>query len=180
MAVRWPIVVGIVAVGGGLAWLLLRGNDRDPAAPVAVTAPAPTPPVPALHPTPDPTPTPEVAPVLPRAVDDRLRPQLPDVVSPVDTFAQERRDDAWAVATEAEIAKRLEHLRGAALERTECRQTECRLVLAGEDPKELGKAIADLQGKHGLVGFASSLLLTAAEPRADGRLVLRAFATFER
>lgn len=95
-------------------------------------------------------------------------------------FAQERRDESWAAATETEIAHRLEHLRGAALEGTECRQTECRIILAGADPKELSKAIADIQGKHGLVGFASSVLLTAAEPRADGRLVLRAFATFER
>lgn len=104
----------------------------------------------------------------------------PTVVTADTELAAEARDPAWADATEAELRRRLREIRGARLEGTECRRTLCRLTFAGSEA-EIGDAIAALEHpRGGLVGFASNLVLTAPERTAEGALVLRAFARFER
>jgi len=107
---------------------------------------------------------------------DRLRPQLADALPPGDLFAQESRDEVWAAATDAEIAKRLSQLRGGTIA-VLCHQTVCRIELAGTT-HDLSLAMPDLQ--KALVGFAESMTLTAPETRADGTLKMRAYLTFVR
>ena len=70
-------------------------------------------------------------------------------------------------------------MRGARLDGAECRHTQCQLTVVGTEG-DVGRTIADLEGANGLHGFARQLILTAPERRADGTLVLRAFAAFER
>ena len=117
---------------------------------------------------------------------DTPRPVLPSETgeppqhrgSPAEVFSTEVRDVRWAEATEHAIEKRLDKL-GAARLQTECHQTQCKLVIDG-DEKSVSKAIATMESTTGLQGFASSIFLTAPEPRPDGTLVLRVFATFTR
>ncbi|MBA3538704.1 MAG: hypothetical protein H0T79_03685 [Deltaproteobacteria bacterium] len=112
------------------------------------------------------------------------RPELPAqdssalaTTNGAEAFASEPRDPAWATRTEGAIRDRLTSL-GTKLE-TECHQTRCKLVLDGGNA-EVSKALARIESANGLVGFASSIVLTAPEQRADGTMVLRAFAIFER
>jgi hypothetical protein len=114
------------------------------------------------------------------ALNDATLPTLPPPPQSAEaTFTAQVRDDEWAPTTETEIKRRLTKIRGAKLEATECRQNQCRLVLAGSEG-DVGQTIADLEGTRGLHGFATNVLLTAPERRSDGTLVLRAFAMFER
>jgi len=94
-------------------------------------------------------------------------------------FEAEVRDDEWAKPTERGIKQRFKHVRGAKLREAECRQSRCRLVIAGSK-SDVAQTIADLESARGLTGFAKSVLLTAPERQADGSLELRAFALFER
>lgn len=95
------------------------------------------------------------------------------------SFATQERDTEWAPATEDEIRKRYRAVRGAKLEATECRQSQCRLVVAGTET-DVGRAIADLESLHGLRGYATSLLLGTPTHKPDGTVELQAFAVFER
>jgi hypothetical protein len=188
MAVRWPIVVGIAAISGGIAWFALRdGGHREPASTPHGEArlPAPGAPGPAAIRAP-------AGPALgantwaqPHSTDPP-RPELPPA-SPVGSgappaaateFGAQSRDPEWAPATETEIKKRFRAMRGAKLEATECRQDQCLLTVAGSEA-EVGKTIAELEGPRGLHGFARNVLLTAPETR-DGKMVLRAYALFDR
>ena len=75
--------------------------------------------------------------------------------------------------------RRTGYFGGTATLQTECHQTQCKLVLDG-DQKSVGKAIATMESTEGLQGFASTIFLTAPEQRTDGTITLRAFATFAR
>jgi hypothetical protein len=130
---------------------------------------------------PDPTPVnvePKVeapkAPELPK-----LPPPPPGKSAADNAFQEQIRDDQWAPTAEAEIHRRFGKVRGAKLEGAECRQNQCRLTIQGNQG-EVSRAIADLEGSRGLHGYAKNILLTAPEKKADGTLVLRAFATFDR
>ncbi|MBA3502146.1 MAG: hypothetical protein M4D80_35115 [Myxococcota bacterium] len=172
MGDRAPFVVGILAIVAVVAWLVLRGDGaqeapKPPPAPVArgsaaaINAPAgpslgsETTPRPELPPAPENGPTAE------------------------DTFSGEDRDTAWATKTEAEITKRWKQVRGGKLESSECRQTQCRLIVAGTET-DVATAIADLEGPRGLHGFAENVLLTNPARNADGTVTLSIYAKFDR
>jgi hypothetical protein len=108
-------------------------------------------------------------------------PVLPPTKTPAaaEAFEAEVRDVEWAKSTERGIKQRFKNVRGAALREAECRQSRCRLTLAGSE-NEVSQAIADLEGARGLTGFAASVILTAPERKPDGSLELRAFAVFDR
>lgn len=121
-------------------------------------------------------------PTLPPAPsgDKVSNPREDKVVSKAEqVFATETRDDDWAPGVEKELAKRFANVRGAKLEDTECRHSQCRIVLAGS-ASEVSRSIADLEGSRGLHGYAKNIVLTAPEKKSDGSLVLRAFAVFDR
>jgi len=179
MSPRLLAVIAIAAIAGGIAWFALRDRGDAPP-PGPIVAPAPTKPEPAAPPAPAPerTAVPTPQPSLPTT--DRPTPALPKAPTPVDLYAHEQRDVEWAKETEREIEKKLAHLSGASLEETECHQTQCKLTLTSADEKGLGAALGVLQSPQGLVGLASSMMLTAPTKRADGTLALNAYATFER
>ena len=170
MGDRAPYVVGLLAILGFVAWLVVRDNgtsapDTPARGSADLTAPSPTgkaaPAGPSL-----PTPNPAA-------------PALPPAPTADDTFSEEPRDDTWADQTEAELAKRWTKIRGAKLESTECRQSQCRLLVTGAQD-DVATAIADLEGPRGLHGFARGVHLTSPETRADGTVALRVFVRFER
>lgn len=94
-----------------------------------------------------------------------------------DAFAAQTRDPSWAPGVEAEISKRLRTL-NVSVDRVECRHDQCELSVGGVEDA-VTDAIAKLEGKRGLGGYASSLLLTAPEQQGE-RIVVRAYATFDR
>lgn len=94
-----------------------------------------------------------------------------------ESYAAQDRDPAWARATESEIRARLAKLR-VPLEAVECRHDRCELTLAG-DTEAISDALAQLETRAGLNGFARSIQLTAPVPQGD-RLTLRAYALFDR
>jgi hypothetical protein len=108
-------------------------------------------------------------------------PELPAVPqrSADETFASETRDAEWAAVTERKLAQRFTQVRGAKLARAECKQTQCRLELAGSTD-DLSRAIADLEGTRGLHGLAKNVLLTKPEPQPDGTMTMNVFALFDR
>ncbi len=122
---------------------------------------------------------PESGASAPKAPTLPARPELPTRATPNARFTAETRDSEWAPGAESEIRKRFADIRGAALQSAECRQSQCRLTIAGTEG-EVGRTIADLESNRGLHGYAKSVLLTAPERKADGSLVLRAFAQFDR
>lgn len=155
---RTPFVVGLLAIVAVVAWLILRGEDAQPPEPAPVAAPTP-----AKQPAP-------------------ARPSLPAIAPPVashdDTFTAQPRDDGWAKATEAELAKRWKQIRGGTLEEVTCRKSECRLLVTGTQDA-VSQAVADLEGPRGLHGFAENVLLS--NPTVDGDAVtLRIYVRFER
>ena len=94
-------------------------------------------------------------------------------------FSGETRDPEWAADTESGIKQRFEKVRGAKLEATECRQTQCKLTIVGGEG-DLAQAIADLEGPRGLHGYAKNIVLSAPAKKSDGTLEMRAFALFDR
>ncbi|MGE0550570.1 MAG: hypothetical protein AB7O24_03190 [Kofleriaceae bacterium] len=188
---RWLIVVGIVVVVGGIAWLAI-GLDPEPAkvspkpgsdSPVtpgraAISAPE----GPSLN-------SGSVA----EALDDSgsttntPRPELPPVppgsatgpaTTPKQPFATQTRDPRWAAKTEGEIRNRFATIRGARLQSAECRHDQCLVAIAGT-AAEVTTSIADIEAPTGLKGFARSIVLSA--PEQDGnRMVLRFYAVFDR
>jgi len=164
MAIRWAFLVGIVAITQGC-----RDKAPDPAArgsadlTAASRVPTSTPKPPSL------------------GADAGVDPSLPAPPrqSADATFTAQARDVEWAPSTETELRRRFTKIRGAKLEDAECRQSQCRLVIAGNEG-DVGRTIADLESNRGLHGFAANVLLTTPERKSDGTLVLRAFAMFER
>lgn len=154
MGDRTPFVVGILAIVSIVAWLLLRG---DTAQPREIVAPVTR--VPVAQPPPP-------------------RPALPAVVAPEDPFASESRDDAWARATERELARRWKQIRGGVIERSECRTSRCELVITGTRDA-LAQTVIDLGGPRGLHGYAANTLVSS--PTAVGDTVtLRVVVSFAR
>jgi type IV secretory pathway VirB10-like protein len=158
---RTPFVVGLLAIVAVVAWLFLRGETAQQPAPPPAPVTTPSPPK-------QPPPTP---PALPAPA-----PQPP---SAEDTFVEQPRDDAWAKQTEAELAKRWKQIRGGALESTECRKAECRLIVTGTQDA-VGQAVADLEGPRGLHGFAENVLLSNPTVAGDGTVTLRIYVRFAR
>ncbi len=161
---RWPVHFSTLVV----AILLSCKADKAPEAPPASAPDEPPSKVEVAAPK---------APVLPP------RPTLPSSPGGKSTaetiFAAQERDDDWAPGAETEIKRRFIKVRGGTLENAECRQSQCKLVIAGSE-SEVSRTIADLEGTRGLHGYAKNLLLTAPEKKSDGSVVLRAFAMFDR
>ena len=171
MGDRAPYVVGLLAIAGFVAWLVVRDDDTPApdAAPARGSADLTRPKSKVAAPAEPSLPAPSTTPA----------PSLPPAPTADDAFSEESRDDAWADQTEAELAKRWTNVRGAKLERTECRQSQCRLLVTGSQD-DVATAIADLEGPRGLHGFARGVHLTSPETRADGTVALRVFVRFER
>jgi hypothetical protein len=172
MPSRWPIVVGIAVIAGGVAWFALRdGEGEKPTTPISPKSPGS-----ADLTTPSKVVSVPAPPRLPSA--DTKNPALPKLTA-AEVFAAQPRDDEWAPPTETEIRKRFKRVRGAKLSELDCRQSQCQIIVAGTQA-DVSRTIADLEGDRGLHGFAQNLLLTAPERKPDGTLVLRAFAMFDR
>ena len=170
MGDRTPFVVGILAIVAVVAWLLLRGDSAQDPAPASKAGSAAQ--------TGSAAKSAPAGPSLPAA--DPTKPALSSTTPTADdTFSEESRDDAWATKTEAELTKRWKQIRGAKLESTECRQTQCKLVVTGAE-NDVATAIADLEGPRGLHGFAENVLLTSPARNADDTIVLRIYAKFSR
>jgi hypothetical protein len=97
----------------------------------------------------------------------------------VDEFSRETRDATWAPATEAELKARWKKIRGGTLESVECRQSQCKVAVSGSTD-EVSTTIAELEGSHGLHGYAQNVLLSGPETKADGSITLRIVIRFER
>jgi hypothetical protein len=169
MGDRAPFVVGILAIVAVVAWLVLRGDNAH--APAKSPAPIANHGSAAIK-----------APEGPSLGSDTPRPELPTTpATPTadEAFLEEEVDAGWAKQTEAEIAKRWKQVRGAKLEATECRKTQCRLLVTGEET-DVATAIADLEGPRGLHGFAENVLLTSPYKNSDGTVGLRIYAKFDR
>ena len=170
------IVVGILAIAAVVAWLLFRSGDKPtPNAPPRTGSSALT--QSGAKSVPE-------SPSLPSAGSDLVPsgptlPPQPPAPTAEDTFSGEDRDEVWAAKTEPELRKRWKSIRGGKLESVECRQTRCKLVVTGPE-QDLAQAVADLEGPRGLHGYAENVLLTAPSQNADGTIVLRIFAKFDR
>jgi hypothetical protein len=113
-------------------------------------------------------------------VDNRdASPPQPTLSAAENKFLTETRDDEWAPQTETKIRKRFENIRGAHVEAMECRERQCKIVLAGSEG-DIGQTIADLEGHRGLHGFAKNVVLTAPTKQDDGSIELAIYAVFER
>lgn len=123
-------------------------------------------------------PVPKVsAPIAPALHDALGGPQLPKQTSE-EAFTGETRDPDWAPKTETEIKRRFGSIRGAKLEGTECRQSQCRLTIAGSEG-DVGQSIADLGGPRGLHGYAT-VVLSKPTKKPDGSVELRIYTVFDR
>jgi hypothetical protein len=174
MRARAPIVVGILAIVALVAWLVLREGDKS--APAAPSRTVPGSGSSAL--TQAGAKSAPESPSLPRETGPAL-PAMPPTPTAEDTFSEEERDAAWASQTEPELKKRWKNIRGGKLESVECKKTQCKVVVTGPQ-QDLAMAIADLEGPRGLHGYAENVLLTAPTQNADGTIVLRIYAKFER
>lgn len=180
---RVPIVVGILAIAGGITWLALR--DRGPSArpaaagsaggssagsgsgKAAISAPQ--------------------GPILGSGTTanafDPPRPVLPDA-GPIDApshrdvFAAQPRDTAWATRTEDELELRFRKLKLTAVKGVECHADQCELtIVGGADAVEA--TVAKLEGPTGLSTVATSIVLGGPERTGD-QLTLRVYALFDR
>ena len=183
MATRWPIVVGAVAITGGIAWFAVHGRGSSPGASTGGS------PAGASGPGSPPAGTGSAvasragrdgkidltAPVRPIHTEDPAAP-LP---APETRFEAEDRDPTWAPRTEAEIKRRFSvGIRAGKLETTECRQDKCLLTMSGSED-DMSRALSDLETEGGLRGFADHIVLADRTER-DGKLVIRAYAVFDR
>lgn len=173
MGDRVPLVVGVLAIVAVVAWLVIRdhGDTDVPSAPAHQTTPAKV-----TTPTPTTPPNLRTTPSLPA---DTTPSQPADTPTANDVFETEPRDDAWAAKTEAELAQRLAKIRGGKIDKPECHQTQCRVVIAGNE-QDVGASVADLEGSRGLHGYAKGVLLTSPERNANGDVSLRVFVQFAR
>lgn len=163
--------MSVLRISFAVAILLgCKGSERDGTGSAAAPSPVAV----------DPTPAKVEAPKAPELPKPALPPRPAGSKSAAETsFQQQARDDDWAPTAEKEIHRRFQNVRGAKLEGTECRQSQCRLTIEGTQG-DVSRTIADLEGSRGLHGYAKNILLTAPEKKADGTMVLRAFATFDR
>jgi len=204
---RWPIVVGIAAAVGGGAWFALRarsGAETAPSskpgsnesyAPLSVlldTAAIAAPSSPTLlvgsgeGARSEPAAAGEATPALPTPPALPIPSERTKSKEPSQAFASQQRDPVWAPATEREIKKRFQAVRGGTLQAAECRHDVCQLLIEGTSD-DLATAQAWLETPRGLRGFARSVLLAGppagAEPPAPGTTataVLTVYASFDR
>lgn len=189
MASRLPIVVGILAIAGGIAWFALRRTSEPSgttqgsesltpsgSGKAAISAPegpaltgsgsdsgssgsAAGSTVNAFDPPPSDASTPPIDGVLAR-----------------DVFMAQSRDEEWAPRTEQDLRNRLRKLGVGAVTALECRSDRCELTIAGS-ADVVDKTIAKLES--GLTSVAKSLLLGRPE-MGDGSLSLRVYAIYDR
>lgn len=179
---RAPIVVGILAIAGGITWFALRergseesltaggtggsaGNSKSGKA--AISAPE----------------GPSLGGSGANAFDQTPRPALPDAQSidapsHRDVFTAQPRDPRWAPRTEDELEDRVRTLTLTSVQAVECRTDQCELLLAGPSA-DIEATIAKLEGPKGLTTLAKSMLLGGPERNGD-QLTLRVYALFER
>ena len=119
----------------------------------------------------------ELAP--PPAVAEAPPPQAPadTTKNPSSEFDRQTRDPTWAGRTEVELQKRVTTL-GARVDSAECRHDRCKITLRAPEG-QMTDVLAKLESRQGLVGFAESIYLTAPV-QEGGKLVVRAYATFDR
>ncbi len=179
MAARWPILVGAVAISGGIAWFALRDGGTSSRtdgkiAPEASGSPAgTTPTLPGSGAT-GRTGKIDIVPVQrPQATQGSA--ELP---APNTAFEAQDRDAAWASNTEGDIRARVRQLRGGKLDAVECRQDQCLLTMSGSE-EEISRSISELETQAGLRDYADHILLTGPEPR-DGKLSIKVYASFDR
>jgi hypothetical protein len=183
---RLPIVVGIVAITGGIAWFALhRSSDDhqvdpqgsalltpagsgsgkaairagDPSLDLGANAFDPQTPRPAL-------------------IDGGAETVAIDAPSHREIFVTQTRDPRWAKKTEATITAQFKKLSLTTLHSIECRADQCEMILAGSTD-EVSATIDKLETKQGLLEIATSVLLSTPE-QTDGKMTLRAYALFER
>ncbi len=181
MAARWPIVVGAVAITGGIAWFALHGRNSGDSS----TAHAPE-----RSETSAVATTPGSGGSAGSGATGRsakinmvplARPQgagsaaLP---APNTAFESQDRDAAWASETEGDIRGRLRYLRGGKLDSVECRQDQCVLTMSGSE-QDVSRSIAELETQAGLRDYADHILLTGPEQR-DGKMSIKIYASFDR
>ncbi|CAN5694043.1 hypothetical protein BH11MYX3_BH11MYX3_14550 [soil metagenome] len=173
MAARWPILVGAVAISGGIAWFGCKSNDK-PAGKIAPEGSG------ALTPAPDSGSSTQRSAKI--DVAPLERPQhvaTPEEVAPANAaFEAQSRDAAWASGTEADIKAKLKFLKGATLEHVECRQDQCLLSMIGSDA-DLMISISEIESQGGLRDFADHILLTGPEQK-DGTTKIKIYASFDR
>ncbi len=90
-----------------------------------------------------------------------------------DAFAAEAADPAWQATAERDIRARV-----PAASDVECHRTLCRITIVGSE-HDIAAAIDQMESEASLRGIAKSVQLTAPE-KHDGKLALRAYATFDR
>ncbi len=176
MAARWPILVGAVAITGGIAWFALdRGGSSSPNA---------------THSAPEDSNRVAVANGPGTSATGRTgkidlvplqRPQAAgsaELPAPNTAFESQARDAAWASETEGDIRARIRHLRGGTLDAVECRQDQCLLTMSGSE-EEMSRSIAELETQAGLRDYADHILLTGPEQR-NGKLSIKVYASFDR
>jgi hypothetical protein len=114
-------------------------------------------------------------PTPPEVIDAAPQPSL------ADGFEAERREPSWATAHEREIDRRLGALpaEGIALDRTECREHQCRITITAENDAALGRFIGQLEGDGGLYGYAQMMVLETVTTTSDGKRRERVYARFE-
>jgi hypothetical protein len=182
MASRVPIVVGILAIAGGITWFALRAPKSDGptqgsggltaangsasgSGKAAIFAPE----------------GPSLAGSGSSAFDTP-HPALLDGGQPIDApsqrdrFVAQTRDDDWAGDTEAELRRTLRKLAVTNVNTVECRADQCELTIAGT-PETVDATVAKLES--GLSTVAKSLLLSGAEKSGE-RMTLRVYALFAR
>jgi hypothetical protein len=174
---RWLILVGVSAISA-------CGQKSSEPAPAPGSAAPATPPKaaisaperPALTGSDDSPDDPEPAPPAPV---EPAPPQAPAdlALNPGQEFERQTRDPTWAGPTEIEIKKRVTKL-GGRVDTTECRHDRCLISLRGSED-QMTDLIAKLESPAGLQGYAQSIYLTGPVEQG-GKLVVRAYATFDR
>lgn len=175
---RWAILVGIVM-------LQSCGQKSSEPAPAAGSAAPATSPKAAIS-------APERPALIGSGSDDAPASDEPEtipapVMAPASTtqpaanpskeFDRQTRDPSWAGPTEIEIKKRVTKL-GGNVDAAECRHDRCLIALRGSE-EQMSEWLAKLESPKGLQGFAQSIYLTAPVEQ-NGKLVVRAYATFDR
>jgi hypothetical protein len=175
---RVPIVVGILAIAGTIAWFALRrdpgAKERPPSGKPAIAgsgrAAISAPEGPSLGGSGanafDPTP-----PALPDA-------QSIDAPSHRDVFAAQPRDPQWSKSTEDDLKAMVGKLKLTTVESVECHTDQCELTLVGP-ADQVEAAVAGLESSKGIPLLAKSLLLGGPE-RSGDKLTLRVYALFDR
>lgn len=178
---RVPIVVGILAISGGIAWFALRDRGSDNLTPdrsgsgsssgsgkAAISAPE----------------GPRLGGSGANAFPDPARPMLPADAAPIDApshrdvFTAQTRDPAWATRMEDELKDKVRSLTLTAVQRVECRADQCELVLAGS-VDQVEASIQKLESPKGLTTIAKALLLGGPE-HSGNQLTMRVYALFDR